>query len=248
MNEANIADKLEFFDIFSEAVTNENEIAFEEALQIYINLRRKDRQADYMWEYALRPGLFDPESEHSPEGPGSIEQVMSNDQRKRHALEILGLPEQLTPENEATILSMLQEIDTVGDGYFSERDVCQYFTGTSDFMCGEKDHYVPELTSPTTPTTPNNPPTPPTSTEPNPVPKQAETFNDIWSLVLSLDDGELTKADLLNLIDYVMPNATQEEINYEFNLHDIDHDGVVDRNESYHVHHTEDLRMTIHKA
>lgn len=62
MTEANIADKLEFFDIFSEAVTNENEIAFEEALQIYINLRRKDRQADYMWEYALRPGLFDPES------------------------------------------------------------------------------------------------------------------------------------------------------------------------------------------
>jgi hypothetical protein len=118
----------------------------------------------------------------------------------------------LTPENEATILSMLEEIDTVGDGYFSERDVCQYFTGTIDFMCGEKDHYVPVTT------------TPPTNTEP----KQAETFNDIWSLVLSLDDGELTKADLLNLIDYVMPNATREEINYEFNLHDIDHDGVVD--------------------
>lgn len=185
-----------------------------------------------MWEYALRPGLFDPESEHSPEGPGSIEQVITNDQRKRQALEILGLPEELTPENEATILSMLEEIDTVGDGYFSERDVCQYFTGTSDFMCGEKDHYVPELTNP------------PTSTEP----KQAKTFNDIWSLVLSLDDGELTKADLLNLIDYVMPDATQEEINYEFNLHDIDHDGVVDRHEGYHVHHTEDLRMTIQKA
>jgi len=32
---------------------------------------------------------------------------MSNDQRKRQALEILGLPEELTPENEATILSML---------------------------------------------------------------------------------------------------------------------------------------------
>jgi Ca2+-binding EF-hand superfamily protein len=163
---------------------------------------------------------------------------MSNDQRKRHALEILGIREELTPENEATILSMLEEIDTVGDGYFSERDVCQYFTGTIDFMCGEKDHYVPNTTTPPTP------PTPPTNTEP----KQAETFNDIWSLVLSLDDGELTKADLLNLIDYVMPDATREEINYEFNLHDIDHDGVVDRNEGYHVHHTEDLRMTIQKA
>jgi hypothetical protein len=32
MSEANFADKLEFFDIFSEAVTTENEIAFEEAL------------------------------------------------------------------------------------------------------------------------------------------------------------------------------------------------------------------------
>ena len=232
MHEANFADKLEFFDIFSEAVTTENEIAFEEALQIYNTLRHKEIQADYMWEYALRPGFGVPESEHSPEGPGSIDQVMSNDQRKRHALEILGLPAELTPENEATILSMLEDIDTVGDSYFSERDVCQYFTGTIDFMCGEKDHYVPDTT------------TPPTNTEP----KQAETFNDIWSLVLSLDDGELTKADLLNLIDYVMPNATREEINYEFNLHDIDHDGVVDRNEGYHVHHTEDLRMTIQKA
>ena len=189
---------------------------------------------------------------------------MANDRRKKAVLEIMGYPEELTPESEANIMKLLQHIDTDSNGIFTKRDVCVGFVGDIPFLCGryEEDVYYQ-----------NNPQggqdegegevegegegessndgegdgdSPDINVQGQQ--KQAQTFNDIWDLVQTLDDGELTREDLMNLIDYVMPGATREEINYEFNLHDIDHDGAVDRHEGYHVHHTEDLRMTIQKA
>ena len=255
------------------ALTADNRIAYEPAQEHYLTvLAPNEKKAESLWKYAMRPGLgiFDLEEDGQDEydelNPGTIEQVMADDRRKKAVLEIMGYPEELTPESEADIMKLLNHIDTDSNGIFTKRDVCVGLVGDITFLCGRYDEDVYYQNNQEGEQDDNEADnevddkdegdgtndgegdgdSPDINVEGQQ--KQAQTFKDIWDLVQSLDDGELTRDDLMNLIDYVMPGATREEINYEFDLHDIDHDGAVDRHEGYHVHHTEDLRMTIQKA
>jgi len=55
----------------------------------------------------------------------------------------MGQPEDLTPENEANIMRLLEHIDTDSNGIFTKRDICVAFVGDIPFLCGryEEDVY-----------------------------------------------------------------------------------------------------------
>lgn len=178
---------------------------------------------------------------------------MEDDRRIEAAVEILNLYEHPFEEHRDLVQDILQEIDiNLGkeeDGLFTKDDLCRYYLGDFDFLCLEEaeedgeveedgeggDESDPEIPEEEV----SAPPSPPVE------PKQAETFEDIWALVNSLDDGELTRDDLMDVIAYVMPGATQEQVNFEFDLHDINDDGKVTHHEAKHVKHSAHLRDTI---
>lgn len=68
---------------------------------------------------------------------------MADDRRKKAVLEIMGQPEELTPESEAYIMNLLESIDTDSNGIFTKRDVCVGLVGDIPFLCGryEEDVY-----------------------------------------------------------------------------------------------------------
>lgn len=91
-------------------------------------------------------------------------------------------------------------------------DVCKVFVGWLDALC-LYDGLIEEEERPS-------------------LPNEKKSFKDVWSIVLSLDDDELTLEDLMDIVSTVMPEATQNEIEEEFDLHDINKDDIVSLHEA----------------
>lgn len=89
-------------------------------------------------------------------------------------------------------------------------EVCRNRLGDYDFLCGDDAVIDP------------------------PKPRKG-SFEAVWNLIESVSDGEVNIDDFVKVADQIFPDATENEIKFQFELHDLDDDGEVTRQEAKKV-------------